>query len=147
MESTRKILLTEMVVAVVLTVAVVLFFETDIMAPQMLFAEGQSLFVVTVVMELLTIACIPLALYLFRIHTVRRQLTEDAATASNALLVWGSVRMLMLCVPMVANTLIYYLSGLTVSFAYMAIILALCLFMVYPSKERCSFETTKERQQ
>ena len=56
-----------------------------------------------------------------------------------ALLRWGSLRMLMLCVPMVINTLCYYLF-MNVAFAYMAIILFICLFLVYPSLDRCYSE-------
>ena len=45
---------------------------------------------------------------------------------------------------MIANTLFYYLFGLNVTFGYMAIILLLCLLLVYPSKRRCMYEVERE---
>ena len=45
----------------------------------------------------------------------------------------------MLTVPMVVNTLLYYLF-MNVAFGYLAIILALCIFFVFPSMSRCEAE-------
>ena len=49
--------------------------------------------------------------------------------------------MAMLCVPMTANTLLYYLFGLNVAFGYMGMICLLCLVFIYPSTARCTAET------
>ena len=75
-----------------------------------------------------------MALRLFRFSAVARQLTT-----TYALLRWGTLRLLMLCVPMVANTLLYYLY-MNVAFGYMGIILLLCLAFVLPTKARCDAE-------
>jgi hypothetical protein len=56
-----------------------------------------------------------------------------------ALLKWGVLRLSMLEVPLILNTICYYLF-LNTSFGYMAIILLLCLPFVFPSRERCNSE-------
>ena len=48
-----------------------------------------------------------------------------------------------LCLPMLINTFMYY-QTMSPAFGYMAIILVLCLFFVYPSIGRCIEETSEE---
>jgi hypothetical protein len=50
------------------------------------------------------------------------------------------IRLLMLLVPLWADTLLYYLY-MNTTFGYLGIILALCLPFVYPSMNRCETET------
>jgi hypothetical protein len=52
-------------------------------------------------------------------------------------------RLLMLCVPMVLNTVLYYMF-MNVAFGYMGIILFLCLFFIVPTRERCMSEINAE---
>ncbi|MBQ8712837.1 MAG: hypothetical protein IJ551_08505 [Prevotella sp.] len=56
---------------------------------------------------------------------------------------WGVLRLIMLEVPMLVNTLLYYAYANT-AFGYMAIIIAITLPFVYPSMNRCMAETTEE---
>ena len=53
---------------------------------------------------------------------------------------WGLIRLLILEVPMVADTLLYYIYMYT-TFGYLAIILLLCLPFVFPTLSRCLDET------
>ena len=53
---------------------------------------------------------------------------------------WGIVRLCLLNVPMVINLVCYYLF-VGAGFGYLAIILFLSLFFVYPSLSRCYNET------
>ena len=46
----------------------------------------------------------------------------------------------MLCLPMVLNVFFYYAFGDVAGFYYLAIILALSLFFVFPTKKRCEHE-------
>jgi hypothetical protein len=94
-------------------------------------------------MELLTIAIIPFALRLFKFRKVNGKLTESETTRWDNLLKYGSVRILLLAIPMIINVVCYYLFTLT-AFAYMAIILFLCMFFVYPTVDKCIAETTKQ---
>lgn len=132
----------EMAAFLLAALLIIVLFETGLAEPGGWFGSGNAVFVSAFVMEMITISFIPLALYLFKIRRIARYLTEDPAAAPSRLLWLGTLRMMMLCVPLVLNTLFYYLFGLSVSFGYMAIILFLCLFMIYPSLGRCLYETT-----
>ena len=89
-------------------------------------------------MELLTLVAIPLSLRMFRFAPVRHAL---AVGADRALARWGTVRILLLALPMVANTLLYYLF-MSTTFGYMAIILFLCMPFVFPALGKCYYEVS-----
>ncbi len=108
--------------------------EADVLPVGVLAGAKQAEFVLASVMEVLTIVAIPLALKLFKLKPIAARLT--AATGVAALHRWGVVRLSLLCVPMVVNIVSYYLF-MWVGFAYLAIILLLSLFFVYPSLSRC----------
>ena len=136
MQHTKNIFLSIMLAACVISLSIIIAFEFDVL-PIGAYADHVRLgFYAAVVMELVTICTIPLALRLFKFRKVRKSLMF---LREKALLRWGTLRMLMLCVPMVVNTLCYYLF-MNVAFAYMAIILFICLFLVYPSLDRCYSE-------
>lgn len=139
MERISKILMTEFCMALGLSLLIVVLFETDLLPAGWLAGEKSSEFVWAMVMELFTICAIPIALRLFRFGRVSAQLKVDP---ERALLRWGTLRLLLLCVPMFVNALLYYLYMAT-SFGYMGLILVLCLFFVYPSRRRCEIETER----
>lgn len=143
MQRTKNILTAELVASVAAALLIVVLFETGLMVPGGLFGNGSAVFVAALVMEMITVCFIPLSLYMFKIGKVHGILTKDGDKAGR-LLRWGSLRMMMLCLPMVLDTLFYYVFGLAVSFGYMAVIFFLCLFMVYPSMGRCISETSDE---
>ena len=68
---------------------------------------------------------------------IHQELTTGKAAALRS---WGMIRLLMLLVPLWADTLLYYLY-MNTTFGYLGIILALCLPFVYPSMNRCETET------
>ena len=137
MEEVRKLLLTGFWCQVALAAIVAVLYETDLMESGTLAEQHTAEFLLATTMELLTLATIPLALKLFRLQRIKSSLKE---TRERALKRWGLVRMEMLLVPLLLNTILYYLF-LNVAFGYMAIILVLCLPFVYPSRERCKMET------
>ncbi len=126
-----------------LALIIVLLYETEILLPGALALNNRLCFVVATIMELLTIAIIPFALRLFKFRKVNSKLTESETTRWENLLKYGSVRILLLAIPMIINVVCYYLFTLT-AFAYMAIILFLCMFFVYPTVDKCIAETTKQ---
>ena len=138
MKKVKSILQFEFWIPVVLSLLLVFLFETEILESGLLGGDKSLEFVMASVMELATICAIPLALYLFRLPKIHAQLHSERREGS--LLRWGACRLSLLCVPMVANTLLYYLF-MHVAFAYLAIILLLSLCFVYPSLERCLDET------
>lgn len=139
MKNTQKLLMRVFVAFVVTALAMVALFETDILPCGIMKgsrADGE--FLAVTFMELLTLCAIPVALRLFRFGNVARNLVS-----ADGLRRWGIVRMLLLCVPMVVNTLLYYMY-MNVAFGYMGIILFLCLAFVYPSTSRCESEVASK---
>ena len=144
-DKTRKILLIEFFGSCLITLLIIAVYELELILPGA-WADVESSNMVTVqfLMQLLTLATIPLALFLFKIGYVHSDLHTDESHVSRKLLFWGSVRIMMLCVPMILNTFFYYAFGDSVSFFYLAVILALSLFFVFPNKKRCEHECSMD---
>ena len=124
MKETQKQLMIAFCTPIIICAVLVVLFESDLLLSGGC-TENKSLeFLVLSIMELITICLIPLSLRLFRFGKVRKALAEKKA---DALLSWGVLRLGLLSVPMILNTLFYYLF-MNVAFGYMAIILFLCLF-------------------
>ena len=136
MEKVRKRLVAEFWVPIALCAIIVLLGELNIIPAGKLEGIEQIEFILLAVMEMVTICMIPLALRLFRFKKVKSQLVEQR---EKGLQKWGTIRMEMLTVPMVVNTLLYYLT-MHAAFGYLAIILFLCMFFIVPTKDRCKAE-------
>ena len=135
MKHTRNILLAFTLVPLALVAVAMLLFETGLLDSGLLAgADVGREFLAATVMEIVTIAFIPLALKLFKLRCVASRLVS-----AEALLKFGIVRLALIVVPMLVNTLLYYLY-LNVAFGYLAIILGLCLFFVFPTEDRCYAE-------
>ena len=102
--------------AIGLSLLMIILFETDILAPGSCGGNMTAEFYTLMAAELITICVVP--------------------GKEHSLLRFGILRLSLLVVPMVANTLLYYMFMLP-SFGYMAIILFLSIFFVFPSMERC----------
>ncbi len=123
--------------SIVLAVLLAVLFETGLL-PKAVWQDYASQEVMTrMIMELVTLAMIPLSLYLFKFGHVHAGLLKRKEKALN---LWGVLRLLMLLVPMIVNTLLYYMFMQT-TYGYMAIILLICLPFVYPSLGRCKADT------
>ena len=120
-----------------MTLLLVIFYEFEILMPGNLVYERNFVFFMQVV-EFVTIAVIPIALKLFSLKVIRRKLVKGK---ESSLLFWGLIRINLLCMPMLINTWMYYQAALSPAFGYMAIILFLSSFFVYPSMSRCVAET------
>jgi hypothetical protein len=141
MEQVRKLLLTIFVVAVTMALLLVVVFETGLLEPGTAAGDRSVEEVsLTFVVELLTIAVIPVALRLFKFKRVEADLK---ARHEQALRKWGVLRLSMLESILLANTLLYYVF-MNTSFGYLAIIILLCMPFVYPSKEKCMAEAFME---
>ena len=136
----QRILLTNFFFMVVVTLLLVGLYETEILTPTDMASDATLMFVILTMMELVTIVAIPVALKMFSLKAVRRQLV---ARKGDALLPWGPARLNMLCLPLLINTFMYY-QTMSPAFGYMAIILFLCLFFVYPSIGRCEAEVSED---
>lgn len=139
MEKVRKRLLAEFLVPIIICLVIVVLGEFNVFPTGVLTGNTQVEFVLLAAMEIITICMIPLALRLFRFGKIHSQLVEKR---ERGLQKWGTIRLEMLTVPMVVNTLLYYLT-MNAAFGYLAIILFLCMFFVVPTKERCNAEIEK----
>lgn len=124
----RTVLIANLGVAVVLAA----LYELDILPSGMLAGRPQDEFLSTISMELITIVFIPVALRLFKTKDVEKRLEEGNIKAFRK---WGLLRILMITVPLVLNTLLYY-SFMNTTFGYMALILLICLPFIYPASRK-----------
>ena len=132
MKKTVNILRTLFIASVGIAVVVAALYELDILPSGVLADRPQDEFMCTIAMELVTIVFIPIALRLFKTKDVDRRLDEgDIKTFKT----WSIVRILMITVPLLMNTLLYYIF-MNTTFGYMALILLICLPFIYPATRK-----------
>ncbi len=141
MKRISNILKLQLWISVVVSLVVVVLYENNVLLPGCLAGNAGAEFVLTTIMEIVTICLIPLSMRLYRFASIHRRIIEGTR---GQWLFLGTVRMMMLCVPMVVNTLLYYWFGFKVAFGYMAIIGLVCLSFVYPTETRCKSEFSEE---
>ena len=132
MNKTINLLRTVLIANVGLAVVLAAFYELDMLPSGVLAGRAQDEFLCTISMELLTIVLIPVGLRLFKTKDVERRLDEGDIKAFRK---WGLVRILMITVPLVLNTLLYY-NFMNTTFGYMALILLICLPFIYPATRK-----------
>ena len=132
MNKTISLLRTVLIANVGVAVVIAALYELDILPSGMMTGRPQDEFLSTISMELITIVFIPVALRLFKTKDVEKRLEEGDIKAFRK---WGLVRILMITVPLVLNTLLYY-SFMNTTFGYMALILLICLPFIYPASRK-----------
>ena len=132
MNKTINLLRTVLIANVGVAVVIAALYELDILPSGMFTGRPQDEFLSTISMELITIVFIPVALRLFKTKDVEKRLEEGNIKAFRK---WGLVRILMITVPLVLNTLLYY-SFMNTTFGYMALILLICLPFIYPASRK-----------
>ena len=132
MNKTISLLRTVLIANVGVAVVFAALYELDILPSGILAGRPQDEFLSTISMELITIVFIPVALRLFKTKDVEKRLEEGNIKAFRK---WGLVRILMITVPIVLNTLLYY-SFMNTTFGYMALILLICLPFIYPASRK-----------
>lgn len=138
-KTAQRILMLNFLVMAGVGLLMVVLYETGMVEPTSMSVDSQLVFLLQVVMEVASIVVIPVALKMFALKVVRRRLVAGKGTA---LLRWGTVRINLLCLPMLVDTYLYY-QTMWPGFGYLGIILLLCLCFVYPSLSRCEQETTE----
>ena len=129
MKKVSKQLLVFYTFQVALALVFVVLFETDVLPVGIKADDKQSEFILTALMEIISLAAAFLGLRLFKFKEI-------------AMWKWGMTRLLILEAPMVINTLLYYIY-MNTTFGYLGIILLLCLPFVFPSLSRCQDETSE----
>ncbi|MCI6082225.1 MAG: hypothetical protein MR724_11840 [Prevotella sp.] len=132
MNKTISLLRTVLIANVGVAVVIAALYELDILPSGMFTGRAQDEFLSTISMELITIVFIPVALRLFKTKDVEKRLEEGNIKAFRK---WGLLRILMITVPLVLNTLLYY-SFMNTTFGYMALILLICLPFIYPASRK-----------
>ena len=132
MNKTISLLRTVLIANVGVAVVIAALYELDILPSGILAGRPQDEFLSTISMELITIVFIPVALRLFKTMDVEKRLEEGNIKAFRK---WGLLRILMITVPLVLNTLLYY-SFMNTTFGYMALILLICLPFIYPASRK-----------
>ncbi|MBP5799905.1 MAG: hypothetical protein J6W43_08345 [Prevotella sp.] len=140
MKKVSKLLMVLCILLVAVALAMVLLYELDVMESGVLADSKQTEFMAMSTMELVTLASAFLGLRLFKFKKIHQDLVSRKEPA---LMQWGILRLLVLEVPMVVNTYLYYMY-MNATFGYLAIILLLCLPFVLPTLQRCLAETTEE---
>lgn len=140
MKETRNQLMAAFVFAILFAFGAVALYETGIMESGLFVGQKNSEFILTALMELLTLGGVFFALRLFKFQKVHHDLITKK---EHALFKWGLLRLALLMIPMVANTYLYYMY-MNTTFGYMAIIQLLCLPFVFPSMSRCQSEVESD---
>ena len=128
------------VLLVAIALVIVVLYELDVLESGALADSKQTEFVALTVMELTSLASAFIGLRLFKFHKIHDELV---CLKEHAMLKWGLLRLLILEVPLVVNTYLYYMY-MNPTFGYLAIILLLCLPFVMPSESRFLSETSEE---
>ena len=123
-----------------IALAIIILYETNILEAGVMEEQKQSEFILTALMELISLGAAFLGLRLFKFKAVLQELVNLKETA---MWKWGVIRLLILEVPMVVDTLLYYIY-MNTTFGYLAVMLLLCLPFVFPSVNRCLAETSEE---
>ena len=125
-----------LVLAILFALSGVVIYETGFLEAGLFADRKNSEFLLTALMELLTLGGVFMALRLFKFKMVHHDLVTRKERALSR---WGLIRLALLLIPMVANTYLYYMF-MNTTFGYMAIIQLLCLPFVFPSMSRCQSE-------
>ena len=125
---------------VALALVFIVLFETNVLPTGIKADDKQSDFVLTALMEIISLGAAFLGLRLFKFKPVHNDLVNRKETA---MWKWGMTRLIILEAPMVINTLLYYIY-MNTTYGYLGIMLLLCLPFVFPSAGRCLAETTEE---
>lgn len=139
MKRISKTLMLVYMAFVILSLAVIVLFESQLLESGILAQDPQSEFLLVALMELLSLGAAFLGLRLFKFKAVHQDLVSRQEPAMKK---WGLVRILVLEVPMTVDTLLYYIY-MNPTFGYLAIILLLCLPFIFPSLNRCLAETSE----
>lgn len=138
MKRIRNILMT--IFCLQLLTAGVLYILGDWMNVDLAFVsnvDSQTLFIVSTLMILTTLASIPAGMRLFKFTKVASEIKMEGKPA---LLKWSIIRMVLIGDLLVINTMLYYFFGFEPAFGYLAIVCLLTMPFILPTMSRCKSE-------
>lgn len=125
---------------IIVSLALVIIYENDLLSSGFLYGRKQLEFILQMLMILVTLGGVYMSLKLFAIKSIKEKLHRGA---EKALIVWGSWRIGMLGLPMMVNVILYY-AYMNPAFGYMAIIQFIAMFFIIPTRRRSEYETGNE---
>lgn len=140
MKQLSKGLMSVFYAAVILELCIVALYETNIIIEGGFAGNVTAEFIVATVMELSTIIIVPVALRMIKYGAVRNIIRREKEEGLRKM---ALLRMAMLVLPLLVNTMCYYLF-MNAAFAYMAIVLAISLVFIIPTETRCKIELEEE---
>ena len=99
--------------------------------------DSKTQFVFSTMMILMTLACIPLGLRLFKFKKVASEIKEQGIPALQK---WSVIRMVLIGNLLVINTMLYYFFGFEPAYGYLAIVVLLTMPFILPTMNRCKTE-------
>ena len=140
MKQAEKILTINYFIVLAFTLVIIVFGENDWLNNVGIMHDDKSSdFIMTSIMEIITICLIPVSLRLFKFKKIRNGILSDTTENHSSFISCAIVRLGMLQLPMIVNAILYYMY-MNVAFGYMGIILFLVSFFIFPTVERCNFE-------
>lgn len=140
MKKISKRLMMLFAASLVLEVIIVLLYESQIILEGGYAGNNTAEFIVATVMELLTIIVVPVSLKMIKYGTVQSIIRQQR---EKGLYKVARFRMFLIILPMLVNTLCYYLF-MNVAFLYLAIVLVITLVFIVPTEKRCEDELEVE---
>lgn len=136
MKSLVKRLKTLFYIGIALELLLIALYESNVLLEGAWCGNAEAEFIVMTLMQLVTVCAIPLALRLLKFSVVRQYVTSHGEQGLQKMSV---LRMLLLFVPMLLNSVFYY-EFVKAGFGYLAIILAISLVFIVPTQSRCASE-------
>lgn len=140
MKQLSKRLMSFFYATAILELGIVALYETNIILEGGFAGNTTAEFLSATVMELLTIIVVPVALRMIKYGAVRNIIRREREEGLRKVCM---LRLTMLMLPMLVNTMCYYLF-MNVAFAYLAIVLAISLVFILPTEARCRMEMEED---
>lgn len=119
---------------------IVLIFESGLLPAGELAHDAQAIYLAEMAGVCLTIISIPLAMKFMKFTAVRKALTARPQSYTT----YSLLRLMILSVPLLVNTLFYYMTGFDATLGYLAIIMLIPYLFVWPSRARWEDECPTE---
>ena len=117
----------------IITAVLIILFETGILPSGICSGNTQVEFLVQTTMIILTLGVIPVALRMVKHQSVQDG-TEEPNGKKEKINAKHLIRVLLIAIPMLLNTICYYIY-IKVSFAYLGVILLIAFLFVLPKKQ------------
>ncbi len=135
----RLLYATELLTAALLLV----IFESGLITPGLLAGDDATNYIMTMVGVALTIIHIPLALKFLTFKRIKEQIHADEQRYTQ----YAIVRIALLSVPLIYNTLAYEMLGCEPTCGYLALMVVVAFVFIWPTEDKICYERESEYNQ